>query len=253
MRRSSVRGTTRQSRSAEQTRKVRDCANKMLRPLLRVLLAAGLDTQQLVEVCAKNVQRLSERAMPVQIKSLPHCDRLEHIVAHWANHPTYLDRGKPMRLPIKGRKPSFQSLVMSVAPSLSSSFVLHALKRIRVVRVANDGKVELRSRFYPTRLDGAVDIELVTKMTADFLRTHEFNILKNPRMGRGLFQRIAHKQNSDASLAPVFNRYVRKQGQMFLEAVDEWLVRHQPRKSKARPRKRVRLGVGIYVINEALR
>jgi hypothetical protein len=51
----------------------------------------------------------------------------------------------------------------------------------------------------------------------------------------------------------VFNRYAREQGQLFLEAMDEWLIRHQPTNSRKRRKDRVRLGVGIYVINEALR
>jgi len=253
MNRSSNKRTTRQLPSAQQVRMAHVCASKVLRPLLRVLLAAGLNRQQLVEVCDKNVRGLTVDAVSAHIKSLPHCDPIERIVAHWVNHPTYLDRGEPMQLRINGKKPSFQSLLQSVAPQSSVTFVLHALERGRVVKVAGNGKVQLLSRFYPTRLHGAVDIELFTKMTIDFLRTLELNILKNPRIGHGLFQRIAHKRNSDASLAPVFNRYVRKQGQLFLETVDEWLVRHQPKRSRAGLRKRVRLGVGIYVINEALR
>jgi hypothetical protein len=88
-------------------------------------------------------------------------------------------------------------------------------------------------------------------MTVDFLRTVEFNALKNPRPGSGLFQRTAHKRNSDARVAPEFNRHIRQEGQLFLERVDEWLARHQPKKS-SRSRAKVRLGVGIYVINELL-
>lgn len=225
----------------------------MLRPLLRVLLATGLTRRQLIEVCERGVQGLSERAELVRLKSLPHHEPLEQLVAHWANHPAYLDAGKPMRLRVRGKKPCFQSLVNSVAPSLSSSVVLRALKRRRIVKVDRSGRIELLSRFCPARSNGAVDIEVITKMAIDFLRTYELNLLKNPRMGRGLFQRYAQKLNSDVRLAPEFNRYVREQAQLFLETVDEWLVRHQPKRSALRRKKNVRLGVGIYVINEALR
>jgi hypothetical protein len=121
------------------------------------------------------------------------------------------------------------------------------------VKLHRTGYVELLSRFFPARSKGAVDIELITKMAIDFLRTYELNLLDNPRMGEGLFQRYAQKTNSDERLAPIFNRYVRSQGQLFLESIDEWLVRHQPKKTSTRPKKRVRLGVGLYVINEALR
>jgi hypothetical protein len=90
-------------------------------------------------------------------------------------------------------------------------------------------------------------------MTIDFLRALEFNLVKNPRLGEGLFQRRAAKINSDARLAPEFNEYAREQSQLFLESIDEWLIRHQPRPKRGERRRKVRLGVGVYVINEALR
>ena len=225
----------------------------MLKPLLRVLLATGLSQSELVDICARSVDRLSESATPVRLRSLPHHEHLVNIIAHWVNNTAYLESGKPMRLRIVGKRPSFEGLVRSVSPSFSPSLVLGALKRRRVVRVHRSGEVELLSRFCPGRSNGAVDIELITKMAIDFLRTFELNLLENPRMGEGLFQRFAQKVNSDKRLAPVFNRHVREQGQLFLENIDEWLVRHQPKRASTRPKKRVRLGVGIYVINEALR
>lgn len=251
MNRSSSTQTTRQPQSTKRARGTQDCAIRVLRPLLRVFLGAGLSKSQLIEACERNIQELPERDRSVRVEVLPHYEQLEHIVARWVNDPVYLERGRSRRLRIRGKKPSFQSLVRSVAPKSSLSVVLEALRQSHVVRVGRDKKVELVSHFYPARSQDVVYIGLFTKMAIDFLRTLEFNILKNPRIGHGLFQRIAHKANSDARLAPVFNQYVREQGQLFLEAIDEWLVRHQPK--KRRGKKRVRLGVGIYVINEALR
>ena len=253
MTRVQVQQRTVRRHSSEQARKTKACAKKMLKPLLRVLLAAGISGHELIRICEGNVNQLSARPIYTRIQPLVNREPLERIVARWANHLTYLERGKPMRLRLHGRKPSFKSLVKSVSPRYSPSLALRNLRRSGVVRLARDGKLELTSRFYPVRSSGAVDIEPFTRMMIDFLRTHEFNLLQNPMLGHGLFQRIAHNLKSDARLAPTFNRYVREQGQLFLETIDEWLVRHQPKKSSARPKKRVRLGVGIYVINEALR
>jgi hypothetical protein len=50
----------------------------------------------------------------------------------------------------------------------------------------------------------------------------------------------------------MFNRYIRERGQQFLEDVDDWLSRHRPIRAERSGRK-VRLGVGMYVINESLR
>lgn len=248
-----MKRATPQSLTKKQAWKARDCASRVLRPLLRVLRATGISKKQLMQVCENSIRELSERTPATHIKSMPHSEPLEHVVAQWVNNPVYLDQGRSMRLRVRGKKPSFQSLVKSAAPKSSPTLLLRALKRSHVLRVARDGKVELLSHFYPARSHGAIDLELFTKMTIDFLRTQEFNLLKNPRVGHGLFQRRAQLLNSDARLAPEFNRYAREQGQLFLEAIDEWLVRHQPKRGGPRPKKRVRLGVGIYVINEALR
>lgn len=240
MHRSSVIRTTSKYQSDKRAERARSCANKLLRPLLRVLHGAGLNKSQLADVCTRNIRNLPEQAPIARIGLQPHYEPLEHIVARWVSDHAYLERGRSMRLRVRGKRPSFQSLVKSVAPRSSFSAALHLLKQRRVVRLGRDGKVDLVSRFYPARSQDVVDIELFTKMTVDFLRTLECNILENPRIGHGLFQRIAHKFNSDARLAPVFNRYVREQGQLFLEAIDEWLVRHQPMRRKGRSKKRVR-------------
>jgi hypothetical protein len=225
----------------------------MLKPFLRVLIAAGANGKQLSRICSRLIGHFSTHPSDARIQPLVNREPLERIVARWANHLTYLRHGEPIRLRIAGAKPNFRSLVRSAAPNYPASLALRDLKRSGVIRRTRDGKLRLTHRFYPVRSRGAVDIELFTKMMMDFLRAHEFNFLNNPSLGHGLFQRIAHNLNSDARLAPTFNKYAREQGQIFLEAIDEWLVRHQPRKRSTRPRKRVRLGVGIYVINEALR
>lgn len=229
------------------------CASRVLRPLLRVLRAAGLSREQLIQVCQKNINELAAQAFRARKSGLPRHELLEEIVAQWRNNPAYLDRGGSMRLSVRGKKPSFQSLVRSVAPRLPAKLALSALKRGRVVRVGSDGRVALVTDFYPARAHGEVELDFFTKATVDFLRTQEFNYLNNPPLGHGLFQRVAHKMNSDARLAPAFNRYVREQAQLFLEMVDGWLTRHQPKRRRSRTRRRARLGVGVYVINETLR
>jgi hypothetical protein len=225
----------------------------MLKPFLRVILAAGADGKELHRICDRLIDHFSTAPADTRIQPLLNREPLERIVARWTSHLAYLRHGKPIELRLSGKKPSFQTLVKSAAPSYPASLALQQLRRSGVIRRTRNDTIQLMHRFYPVRARGTVDIELFTKMMMDFLRTHEFNFLNDPGLGHGLFQRIAHNLNSDARLAPTFNKYAREQGQLFLESIDEWLVRHQPRKSSRRPRKRVRLGVGIYVINEALR
>jgi hypothetical protein len=180
-------------------------------------------------------------------------ERMDDVIARWINHPSYSSHGEPILLPMKGKTISFSALVKLVAPRASPTTMLHALTLSHAVRMRSDGRIELLMRYSPARGRGGVDLEVFTSMTTDFLHALEFNLLNRPRLGEGLFQRRAAKINSDARLAPVFNQYVREQSQLFLESIDEWLIRHQPKQKRGRRRRKVRLGVGVYVINEALR
>ena len=233
--------------------KAQESAELVLRPLFRILLAAGLSEAKLIRVCETGIRRLAKNAIFGRLGSMPHIERMEEVIARWIRHPTYSSHGEPILLPMKGKTISFSALVKSAAPRVSPTTMLRALTLSHAVRMRSDGRIELLMRYSPVRGHGGVDIELLTSVTTDFLHALEFNLLNRPRLGEGLFQRRAHKINSDARLAPVFNRYVREQSQLFLESIDEWLIRHQPKQKRGQRRRKVRLGVGVYVINEALR
>ena len=251
----SSRSTTKAARKSHSLHAARakSSAETVLRPLFRILLAAGLQEAQLLRVCENGVRTLAKQTVSGGLGSMPHVEGLDDVVAYWIHHPSYQSRGKSIVLPMQGKTTTFHSLVKLAAPRASPKMILRGLVLSRAVRITRDRKVELLERHTPARARGAVDIHLFTTMTTDFLRTLEFNLLSNPRPGKGLFQRRAHKLNSDARLAPVFNQYVREQAQLFLESVDEWLIRHQPARKRGLRRRKVRLGVGVYVINEALR
>jgi hypothetical protein len=217
-----------------------------------VLVSAGLSEQELTTICGEVIRGLPRRAKTKPLAALSPDGRLEQLIARWTTDPEYLDIGVPMVLRIRGCKPSFATLVRKVSPRASAQQSLRVLQKRGLVRVNGKGQVRLLARFYPVRANDAVDLGLFTTMTIDFLRTHEFNFLRNPRRGQGLFQRTAHNRDSDARIAPIFNRYIRERGQQFLEDADDWLYRHRSTRAE-RSGKKVRLGVGMYVINELLR
>ena len=197
--------------------KARRCARRMLRPLLHVLIAAGLSEQELTRICTQVIRSLPAQAHAKRLAALPPDGRLEQLIARWTTDPAYLDGGVPMLLRLRGSRPSFAALVRAVSSKSSAANTLRLLDKRGLVHVNRKGQVRLLARFYPMRADDAFDLELFATMTIDFLRTHEFNFLRNPRLGQGLFQRMAHKRDSDARIAPQFNRYIRERGQQFLE------------------------------------
>jgi hypothetical protein len=227
-------------------------ASAILRPLLRVLIAAGLTEQELLEICARQVQHVRKTLGRQRLRPLEYeGPGLERIISRWITDTTFLDEGGPAVLNYSGRR-SFKVLVRRASVRMSPQLALRGLRRHRVVSVSRNNQIHLVSRYFPCRAANAVDMNIFAQMTVDFLRTLEFNFLGNPQRGHGLFQRLAHSRSLDPQLAPLFNRYARKQGELLLEAVDDWLARRESPRKKRR-KKNIRLGLGVYVINESLR
>jgi hypothetical protein len=228
------------------------CATRIFKPLLNVLLAAGLDASDANEICTRHAKAYARQRKRRKLRPLPFETSLEHVVSRWSTDPTFLDGNKPAALRYRGRT-SFSSLVRLSSTRITAADALKELLRHKLVACGKDGRVRLICPFFPVRSSHAVDLELFTKMTVDFLRTHEFNFLRNPRRGEGLFQRIAHRATTKPGLAADFNRYARQQAQLLLETMDDWLARHDLPERKTGSGRRARLGLGVYVINELLR
>lgn len=239
--------TTQQS-----TRIVRERAATILAPMTRILVTIGLSKDDLLSICEREFGRTMARTGRRRFNVVERNPRYPDIITRWVTHPRYHDNGRPAMLRPKGRAPSFASLVDEIEPSLSSREVLEEWRRLKIVRVQKDGKVGLLKRHVPTRSGNDLDIGLLSAAISDLLRAFEFNVLKRTRAGKGLFQRHALSYNVDPRLAPTFNQFARDQAELLLESVDDWLARHE----RPRPKRRyesARLGLGIYVVNEALR
>jgi hypothetical protein len=228
-------------------------AGAILAPVMRIALAIGVSQRELLALCATCIQQANEQ-LPQRgkFKTIHRDPRYADIITRWYTCPSYLQDGKPARLRKSGRGQSFSTLVRDVEPELNPSEVLREWIELRIARRNSDGKIELRQRFIPTRVGRVIDLDYFFRTVGDFLRAHEFNLLNPIKRGDGLFERAATSWNVDRRLAPDFNAFARNQSALLLEAIDDWLARHEMPMQK-RKRKPSRLGLGIYVINETLR
>src|SRR5262245_51775757 len=154
-------------------RQVRKCARSVLAPLIHVLTAAGLSEKELATVCRQIIRGLPASPTTKRLTGLSEHRYLEHVIAKWNNDPHYLLEGQPILLKLKGKRPSLGSLVRGVSASASAANTLRLLSERGLVSVDRAGRAKLLVRFYPVRARGALDLELFTTMTVDFLRTHE--------------------------------------------------------------------------------
>jgi hypothetical protein len=228
-----------------------ESADRMMAPLIRILLAVGLSEQELAAICAHHYQ-LGRPRQRKPLKVVVRDMRYPDIITRWVTHPRYQDAGRPAVLNAYGRSPSFASLVRKTESSLSPPEVLKDWCRAKIIRKVGTQRVELLERFVPTRAGNEFDLQFLATMTSDFLRANEYNILHGKHRGRGLFQRLAHSYDVHPRVAHRFNSFAREQAALLLESIDDWLARHQmpaPRRT-AKP---TRLGLGIYVVNETVR
>lgn len=231
---------------------VRAGAEKILAPLMRVLAALGLQKSELDELCSKHFKRALSGAAPRRLQLVRRDPRYADIITRWITSPDYHHAGAPARLRVFGKSPSFASLVREVQPALTPADVLKDWNRLGVVKKLRSGRVVLVRPFIPTRVGRMVDLEFFATLLADFLRAYELNFLRQFKPGGGLFQRQVVNFDVPRRLAPLFNDFARAQGALLIESIDDWLARHQDPPNKRR-RKACRLGLGVYVVNDAIR
>jgi Family of unknown function (DUF6502) len=230
---------------------VLESASRIVAPLVHILSAVGITEAELNGICERHYKSARRSRKRRVLKVVVRDPRYPDIITRWVTQPRYQDTGRPALLRAFGRSPSFASLVRETEPSLSPQEVLRDWRRAKIVRLTSHKRVKLLERFVPTKSGNEFDFGFLATMTSDFLRAHEFNVLHGKRRGHGLFQRLAHSYDVHPRLATDFNSFAREQAALLLESIDDWLARHQmPKRGAQKP---IRLGMGIYVVNETVR
>lgn len=172
------------------------------------------------------------------------------VLSGWHQDREFTDKnGKPKVLPITGDERSFWSLCQRFGGDVAVSTMLKELKRVKAVEQTPDGQVRALQRYYmPVQFDsewianaGSVFGDLGTNINHNLTTSDD----KPSRfLGR------ATNPTIDASAIPEFRVFVEEQGQAFLEKVDQWLTEHQATQDEATGENAVRLGVGLFTIQD---
>ena len=162
---------------------------RLLRPLVRVLIAKGVTFPALTHLLKEVYVEVAETGFPVpgkaqtdsrlnlltgihrkDIRALrgrgqtggrpsPVVSRNAQMVARWAGAPEYLDeRGRPKPLPRSAPPnggPSFESLAEAVSKDIRPRAVLDEWLRLDLVRIGEDGLVVLNNAAFVPREDFA--------------------------------------------------------------------------------------------------
>jgi Family of unknown function (DUF6502) len=207
----------------------------------RVAILSGLDRRE--------VARLRRRTKE-QIALQGYMSKPTQLLHAWYHDPQYLDSsGKPRDLEIEGEDGSFAELVRRHAPGIPLVAMIKELRAAGAIADVDGKRLRALKRSYIPRDLNQNMIRLWGSVLQDVGTTCEHNLSRGatepPR-----FERRAISLRVDPKSLPEFREMLEKEGEAFLERIDDWINSHELGSSRAEQGTGIRLGVGVYHIQD---
>lgn len=228
---------------------------RILRPLVRVLLRNNVPfgvfsehaRQIYVEVAAqqlgqperaasdsriavvtgltrKEVSRLRKSPDPTP-PGVERYNRAARVIGVWIREADFRDEhGSPLPLPFDDGEITFSELVRRAGVDVPPRAVLDELLRVEAVVRADNGLLLLVTRAYVPRTGEEEKLGILGTDVADLIATIDHNLTHPPEAA--LFQRKVEYDNLVASALPELRRRARRRGQSVLEALNEFMAKH---------------------------
>lgn len=227
-------------------------AYAVVRPIVRVLRAAGLTEAQITGCVAEAVRQHTADQTRGHLGSGTRRDTLTalaEITALWARSPDWTDSaGRPRELSLRPGDPKgFAALVHTAEPRLSATEALAQLRRHEVVRLApNAQSVRLVTHVLLQPMGSGFAVEATLKDLRRFAETLEHNIFARAAGQPGRMQRMASRMALNPARFQDFERFVMRNGQIFLESADDILGTYVAREGRGG----AGFGVGLFVYQD---
>lgn len=206
-------------------------------------------TAVLTGLARREVRKQRERVATAPEAWTAYVSKASLVLAAWHQDPDFLrPDGKPASLPIEGDGASFATLLRRCGASdVRPSTLLKELRNAGAIRATADRQLEALQRAYiPHKMDEQL-IRLWGTVIADIATTYVHNLTRTPN-GAARFERAAANSHIRASALPEFRQFLHREGQQFLERVDDWLAKHEAGPGQGEDG--IRLGVGVYHIQD---
>lgn len=258
--------------------------SRTLRPVARILLRHGISFRELSELAKKiyvevateefgvdgrptNVSRVAlltgmtrrdvrkvridtEEEEQRSIRRMNICAR---VLSGWFQDPLYCDdQGTPLPLPESGAHPSFHDLAKRYAGDIPVTATLKELKRAGAITEGDGGALVATARDYmPGKRNPAAPAAVTRSgsVLEDIGNTVDWNLVRSPD-DIPRFERRATNINVGRDSIEDFREFVNREGQAFLERVDAWLTEHEIPDTQQQPDEVLRLGLGLYWIQD---
>ncbi|MGE0114186.1 MAG: DUF6502 family protein [Steroidobacteraceae bacterium] len=209
--------------------------------LARVAILTGINRRE--------VARLRELSGTDEAEEPRYLNAAQRVLSGWYQDADYCVAGQPLLLPAEGAAPSFADLCLRHAGDMPATALLKELKAVAAVAEQADGRLQVLSRVYipqPIEADSALRAGSVLEDLGNVLVHNLASAGSEPRR----FERRAENDAIDPRHLPAFQTFLAREGQGFLERVDDWLTQHQQVDADNTEARRIRLGAGLYHIQD---
>ncbi len=251
-----------------------------MRPLASLMLRCGMTWKEFAELCKsvfvdvaseeygikgrktnvsrvsiltgmsrKEVKRLRDLLEAEQAPAPGKTTDATRVLSGWHQDKDFLDADdKPLPLAPDGEGATFAELMRRYGGDIPQGAMLKELRHARAVEDTKDGKLRAISRYYtPVQLDPEL-LLIAGSNLRDLAATLNHNLTPDKAVRR--FEGRADNGAIDIKATPAFRRFMEEEGQRLLEKVDDWLTEHQVSDEDKSDTDKVRLGVGVYAIED---
>ena len=168
----------------------------------------------------------------------------------WFHDPNFRTAsGEPRDLQVSDGDDSFAALVRCYAPGIPHVAMIKELRSGGAIEELSNGRLRVLKRTYIPRELSDNQIRLWGSVLHDHGTTLEHNV-SGDATGPPRFERRAISLRVDAKALPQFRQMLEREGQAFLERIDNWITAHEVSSSADQRGTGIRLGVGVYHIQD---
>ena len=169
----------------------------------------------------------------------------------WWKDPDYIDSsGNPKVIKIdQEHKPSFKHLMKTHGGDLKITAMLNELKKSKSIEIINETSVKTLTRYYMPIPSDSTHIVRAAHVISDFASTVHKNMIAQEG-DPTLFEGRAYNTSIPLNQVDNFKEFMEKEGQNFLERIDDWLSEHDITNV---PEEEITttLAAGLYTINKS--
>ncbi len=204
----------------------------------------------LTGISRHEVSRRRELISSGEAPSPTYLNAATRILAGWHQDSEFHDASSgPRALAVQGSARSFEEIWRRYGGDVPMSALLKELRAVGAVEQSNDGLLRALKRAYiPRQLDPEKTLR-AGGVLQDIGNTVVHDLICPPDAPLR-FERRATNALVHAHAIPEFREFLEREGQAFLEHVDAWLTAHSAASHADSERRTVRLGVGIYHIQD---